>query len=50
MADKLIEISTDKKSLEVSGVSANQLLKERFSVEKMAKSYLSLYSNLTISK
>jgi len=50
MADKLIEISTNKKSLEVSGVSANQLLKERFSVEKMAKNYLSLYSNLTISK
>ena len=50
MADKLIEISTDKKSLEVFGVSANQLLKERFSVEKMAKSYLSLYSSLTVSK
>jgi hypothetical protein len=30
MADKLIEISTDKKSLEISGVAANQLLKERF--------------------
>ena len=50
MADKLIEISTDKKSLEVSGVAANQLLRERFSVKKMAKSYLSLYSSLTISK
>jgi glycosyltransferase involved in cell wall biosynthesis len=50
MADKLIEISTNKKSLEISGVAANQLLKERFSVEKMAKNYLSLYSNLTISK
>ncbi len=50
MADKLIEISTDKKSLEVSGVAANQLLKERFLVEKMARSYLSLYSSLTVSK
>ena len=50
MADKLIEIATDKKSLEISGVAANQLLKERFSVEKMAKSYLSLYSSLTVSK
>ena len=50
MADKLIEIATDKKNLEVSGVAANQLLKERFSVEKMAKSYLSLYSSLTVSK
>ena len=50
MADKLIQISTDKRNLEVSGVAANQLLKERFSVEKMAKSYLSLYSSLTVSK
>jgi glycosyltransferase involved in cell wall biosynthesis len=50
MADKLIEIATNKKSLEVSGIAANQLLKERFSVEKMAKSYFSLYSSLTVSK
>ena len=50
MAGKLIEISTNKKDLEVSGIAANQLLKERFSVEKMAKSYLSLYSSLTVSK
>jgi glycosyltransferase involved in cell wall biosynthesis len=50
MADKLIEIATDKKSLEISGVAANQLLKERFSVAKMAKSYFSLYSSLTVSK
>ena len=50
MADELIEISTDKKNLEVSGVAANKLLKESFSVEKMAKSYLSLYSGLTVSK
>jgi glycosyltransferase involved in cell wall biosynthesis len=50
MTDKLIVIATDKKNLEVSGVAANQLLKEKFSVEKMAKSYLSLYSSLTISK
>jgi glycosyltransferase involved in cell wall biosynthesis len=50
MADKLIQISNDKKGLEVSGVAANQLLKERFSVEKMAKSYLSLYSSLSVSK
>ena len=50
MADKLNEIATNKKSLEVSGVAANQLLKERFSVEKMAKRYLSLYSSLSVSK
>jgi glycosyltransferase involved in cell wall biosynthesis len=50
MADKLIEISTDQKSLEISGVAANQLLKEKFSVDKMAKSYFSLYSSLTVSK
>ena len=50
MAVKLIQIATDKKNLEVSGLAANQLLKERFSVEKMAKNYLSLYSSLTVSK
>ena len=50
MADRLTEISNDKKNLEVLGVAANKLLKEKFSVEEMAKSYLSLYSSLTVSK
>ena len=50
MADRLTEISNDKKNLEVLGVAANKLLKEKFSVEEMAKSYLSLYSSLIISK
>ena len=50
MADRLTEISNDKKNLEVLGVAANKLLKEKFLVEEMAKSYLSLYSSLTISK
>ena len=50
MADRLTEISNDKKNLEVLGVAANKLLKEKFSVEEMAKSYLFLYSSLTISK
>ena len=50
MADRLTEISNDKKNLEVLGVAANKLLKVKFSVEEMAKSYLSLYSSLTVSK
>jgi len=50
MADKLTKISENKKVLEELGMKANKLLKQRFSAENMAKSYLSLYSSLTISK
>ena len=50
MADKLIQISENKNVLEELGMKANKLLKQRFSAENMAKSYLSLYSSLTISK
>jgi glycosyltransferase involved in cell wall biosynthesis len=50
MADKLIQVSGNKKVLEELGMTANKLLKQRFSAENMAKSYLSLYSSLTISK
>jgi glycosyltransferase involved in cell wall biosynthesis len=50
MAGKLIQISGNKKVLEELGMTANKLLKQRFSAENMAKSYLSLYSSLTISK
>jgi glycosyltransferase involved in cell wall biosynthesis len=50
MADKLIQISGNKKVLEELGITANKLLKQRFSAGNMAKSYLSLYSSLTISK
>ena len=50
MADKLIQISENKKTLEELGMTANKLLKQRFSAENMAESYLSLYSSLTISK
>jgi glycosyltransferase involved in cell wall biosynthesis len=50
MADKLIQISGNKKVLEQLGMAANKLLKQRFLAENMAKSYLSLYSGLTISK
>ncbi len=50
MADKLIQISENKKTLEELGMTANKLLKQRFSADNMAKSYLSLYSSLTISK
>jgi glycosyltransferase involved in cell wall biosynthesis len=50
IADKLIQISENKKVLEELGMKANKLLKQRFSAENMAKSYLYLYSSLTISK
>jgi hypothetical protein len=40
----------NKKALEELGMKANELLKHRFSADNMAKSYLSLYSSLTISK
>jgi glycosyltransferase involved in cell wall biosynthesis len=50
MADKLIQVSGNKKVLEELGMTANKLLNQHFSAENMAKSYLSLYSSLTISK
>jgi glycosyltransferase involved in cell wall biosynthesis len=50
MANKLIQVSGNKKVLEELGITANKLLNQRFSAENMAKSYLSLYSSLTISK
>ena len=48
MAKKLIDISKDKKILQVIGISANKLLKNDFSVEKMSSNYLSLYNELII--
>ena len=48
MARKLIDISQDKNVLQVIGMSANKLLKNDFSVTKMASSYLSLYNELII--
>ena len=48
MAKKLIDISKDKKVLQVIGISANKLLKNDFSVKKMASNYLSLYNELII--
>ena len=50
MADKLIQIFENTKILEILGSTANKLLKQCFSADNMAKSYLSLYSSLTISK
>ena len=50
MADKLIQIFENTKTLEILGSTANKLLKQYFSADNMAKSYLSLYSSLTIRK
>jgi len=50
MAEKLKQIAESKKSLKEVGLSANELLINEFSVDKMASKYLSLYSNLIVSK
>jgi len=49
MAEKLKQISNSKKSLTAVGLVANKLLINKFSVDKMASEYLSLYSKLIIS-
>jgi len=49
MAEKLKQISHSKKSLTAVGLVANKLLINKFSVDKMASEYLSLYSKLIIS-
>ena len=49
-AQKIIELSNDKNSLIQTGINANKLLSEKFSVGMMAKNYKDLYSQLTIGK
>ena len=50
MANRIIEIASDKKSLLQIGLNANTLLGEKFSVTKMAENYKSLYMQLVIRK
>ena len=50
IAQKIIELSNDKNSLIQTGINANKLLSEKFSVGMMAKNYKDLYSQLTIGK
>ena len=50
MANQIIEIASDMKSLYQVGVNAKKLLSEKFSVNKMAENYKDLYMQLVIRK
>jgi glycosyltransferase involved in cell wall biosynthesis len=50
MANRILEIASDKKSLYQIGLNANKLLSEKFSVTKMAENYKDLYLQLMIRK
>ena len=50
MANRIIELASDKKSLNQVGLNANKLLREKFSVSKMAENYKDLYVQLVIRK
>ena len=50
MTNRIIEIASDKKSLNQVGLNANKLLSEKFSVTKMAENYKDLYMQLVIRK
>jgi len=50
MANRIIEIASDKKSLNQIGLNANKLLSEKFSVTKMAENYKDVYMQLVIRK
>ena len=50
IAQRIVELSNNKGSLLQTGINANKLLNEKFSVEIMAKNYQDLYLQLVISK
>ena len=50
IAKKIVELSNNKSSLLQTGINANKLLNEKFSVEIMAKNYQDLYLQLVVSK
>jgi glycosyltransferase involved in cell wall biosynthesis len=50
MANRIIEIASDRKSFHQIGLNANKLLGEKFSVTKMAENYKDLYMQLVIRK
>ena len=50
IAKRIVGFSNNKSSLLQTGINANKLLNEKFSVEIMAKSYQDLYLQLVISK
>ena len=50
IAQRIVELSNNKGSLLQTGINANKLLNEKFSVEIMAKNYQDLYLQLVVSK
>ena len=50
IAKRIVELSNNKSSLLQTGINANKLLNEKFSVEIMAKNYQDLYLQLVVSK
>jgi len=50
IAKKIVELSNNKSFLRQTGINANKLLNEKFSVEIMAKNYQDLYLQLVVSK
>jgi glycosyltransferase involved in cell wall biosynthesis len=50
IAKRIVELLNNKGSLLQTGINANRLLNDKFSVETMAKNYQDLYSKLIIGK
>ncbi len=50
IAQRIMELSNNSSSLLQTGINANKLLNDKFSVEIMAKNYQDLYSKLIIGK
>jgi len=50
IAQRILELSNNSSSLLQTGINANRLLNDKFSVEIMAKNYQDLYSKLIIGK
>ena len=50
IAQRIVELSNNKGSLLQTGINANKLLNDKFSVEIMAKNYQDLYLQLVVSK
>ena len=50
IAKRIVDLSNNKSLLLQTGINANKLLNEKFSVKIMAKSYQDLYLQLVISK
>ena len=50
IAQRIVELSNNKSSLLQTGINANKLLNDKFSVEIMAKNYQDLYLQLVVSK